>query len=122
MEFEQLIERFEEITNQMDQLEILELDERVIDEIEALIQEREEIIKEIDSLNEKHTLPKDKFEKLMTQNKAVEKKLLNYKIKLVTEIENVINQKAMSHMKKKATRGYLNYGNQSDGFFIDKKK
>lgn len=122
MEFEQLIERFEEITNQMDQLEILELDERVIDKIEALIQEREEIIKKIDSLNEKHSLPKEKFEKLMTQNKAVEEKLLNYKIKLVTEIENVITQKAMSHMKKKATRGYLNYGNQSDGFFIDKKK
>lgn len=117
-----LMTSFEEVTDQLLAIDLTSPSEQVIQLIEALIDKRENIIKQVDELEEESEVPVQDLNRMMQKNLQVETLLEEVMLSIKDGIKGVIQEKSLSSKKKKAHRGYLNTGHQNDGYFIDKKK
>lgn len=118
----ELMVDFEKITDKLLSVDLSRGTEDIIHAVEQLLQQREAIIDMIDELEESEKIPDDLLSRILLKNQQVETRLSEIQLKIKKDIENVVKEKSLSSKKKKAHRGYMNYGRQNDGYFIDKKK
>lgn len=114
----ELFEEFEKITKKIIDLDLNSID--LIDQVEELIETREELMKSIDA--SEGTVPSEVLNRIMQKNIQAETKLQEIVTNIQVGLKAVVDEKKLSSVKKKAHRGYLNPGHQNDGYFIDKKK
>jgi hypothetical protein len=92
-----------------------------ISEFEILVQKREEIITQIENINfldfSKEYIKE--FSELDKSNQLLANGILS---KINSNLNKLKEEKKEANTKKKANRGYLKSGIQSEGYFIDGKK
>ena len=117
-----LMEKFELITVQLLSIDLTDEKDAVIQQIEDMLAERESIINRINILDDKSEVPLDDMNRMLGKNLQLETKLQEVMVILEGGLKNVIKEKSLSSVKKKAHRSYLNFKKESNGYFIDKKK
>ena len=121
MKNKDLLDEFERITDELLAIDINDDIELIINKINEKLSERENIINKIvpeeksDELNEITS-------RIMQKDNQLKTRFSEIKLSIAGNISNVVKEKSLSSVKKKAHRGYLNVGHQNDGYFIDKKK
>lgn len=116
-----LLKEFEKITDELISLDINRSIEDVITEIEERLSKREIIIEEIKKCDKKSDV-KEILERITEKDTQIKAKFSLIKLNISDSIKEVVKEKSLSSVKKKAHRGYMNVSKQNDGYFIDKKK
>jgi hypothetical protein len=117
-----LILEFENITDEILNLEMNQPNELIIEKIKALLAKRDKIIESVDATNDNQLISENILLRIMQKNSMVEARFEEIKLKLDLDLKGILKEKSLSAKKKKAHRGYLNPGHQNDGYFIDGKK
>jgi len=118
----ELLEEFESVTDQLIALDLSQSSDLLINEVEKLLEKREQIIEQVNALNDPRPMDKSFQLRLIEKNNQLGTILEEIKLGLEVNMSDVKKEKALSSIKKKATRGYMNVERQMDGYFIDKKK
>jgi hypothetical protein len=116
------MKKFEEVTDQILAVDFSQPADSLIERIQVLLDKRSDIMSDYDALCEDNTVENDYLNMLIQKNLMVETKLDEIMLTIKDNVKSVVKEKSLSSKKKKAHRGYLNPGHQTDGYFIDKKK
>ena len=114
----ELFKAFERVTDKIIYLDITSDD--AVSKAEEYIEERQKLIEEIDAVN--GSISDEVLNRILQKNVQAEIKLEEIMLKINGYIQSIVKEKSLSSTKKKANRGYMNLGHQTDGYFIDKKK
>lgn len=117
-----LFKEFEKITDELLSIDMSKNTDDILDEIEEKLKKREELINEIKSIFDEEIFSDDDLLIIVEKNNRLKTKFIEIKLGISNSINEVLSEKKLSSVKKKAHRGYLNLGYQKDGYFIDKKK
>lgn len=121
MNTNELLEKFEKLTDELISLDITKDTDELIEQIEEKLSKRDLLLEKITSEGRD-----DKTEvilsRIMQKDNQLKTKFLEIKLNISDSISKVVSEKKLSSTKKRANRGYLNVGKQTDGYFIDKKK
>ena len=114
----ELFEAFEKVTEKIIYLDVTSDD--VINKVESYIEERQKLISEIDAVD--GSISEEVLNRILQKNVQAETKLEEIMLNIKGHIQSIVKEKSLSSTKKRANRGYMNLGHQTDGYFIDKKK
>lgn len=120
MSKELMLKEFKQITDDLLKLDLnLDTDD-LIEKIEELLDKRESLLESMIQSNV--TFDQEVINDLSLMDFQLKSKFEEIRLGISNEIQNVKTEKKMSSIKKKAHKGYMNLGHQSDGYFIDNKK
>lgn len=115
-----LVKSFEALTDKIISIDLNKDSDEIIKEVTHLISERNVVIEQMNVADGE--IDNRTLNRLIQKNQQIEVELGEIILSIKDDIEHIINEKALSSVKKKAHRGYMNLGAQNDGYFIDKKK
>lgn len=121
MSNQELLEEFERLTDVLLEMDTNGMVDDIIETINEKLAARQVLVDQIKS-EEKSDEIKEILSRIMQKDNQLTTKFTEIKMSISNKIFDVVEEKKLSSVKKKAHRGYLNMGQQIDGYFIDRKK